>query len=218
MDGAVYVRPSRIRGAGGGLFAARPLRKGELIGRYTGVRVPKAKALDPDYTRGYLMLIPGIGYVDSRDPGGRLVLGSGATYDVHGWTDATWRARFRARATRGVDWRGAANLTRFVNASTTRPANCVLTRKYGGAAYVTSRDVLRDEELIANYGPGYWKTQNDNACFWCERGGWLVECDSCHRSVCFACAHIASHAAVPKGNWYCAVCCEKSATKRPRPS
>lgn len=211
----MYVAPSTIVGAGGGLFAARPIRKGECLGRYEGRRVSAKEAFHPNFVRGYLMA-SGSGFLDGRDPDGRLRMADGRLLNVHGWTDATWRTQFgRPRgcrpqgppSARGVEWKGVANLMRFVNAGdAAHPCNCVLTRTCGGVGYKTKRDVAAGEELLANYGGSYWKSQNDDTCAKCILPGLLVECDGCTRSYHLRCAGIASKKALPKGEWLCPHC------------
>lgn len=199
-----YVAPSTIRGAGGGLFVAAPLRAGECLERYEGERVPAARAYHPNYVRGYLMH-QGSALVDGRDPAGRLVLEDGTTVDVHGWTDATWRRNLGQR--RGVAWRGAANLMRFVNsADGAHPANCVLTRKCGGVGFKAKRPIAVGEELLAHYGGSYWKSHNDDTCAKCVRRGLLVECDGCTRSYHLECAGFRSAKDLPTGEWRCVHC------------
>lgn len=201
-----HVRPSGIPGAGGGLYASVALRKGECLGRYEGRRLSAAEALgDPHFVRGYLMQV-GSGYVDGRDPAGRLVLDDGSEVDVSRWTDAEWRRRL-GRGGRGVAWRGVANLMRFVNAGDRggTPANCVLTRTCGGTGFKTKWDVACGEELLANYGGSYWGTANDDTCSKCILPGLLLECDGCTRSYHLKCAGV-KKGAVPKGKWYCPSC------------
>jgi hypothetical protein len=205
-----YVRASTICGAGGGLFTDAPIKKGVYIGRYKGIRVPIDVALHPDYVRGYLMRV-GSAMVDGRDPEGRLKVRCGTEtclVDVHGYTESDWRML----SGHGVEWIGQANLMRFINAPTAaHPANLILTSKSGYTGFKTSRDIREGEELIANYGPSYWKPQNDDTCSACLRFGFLLMCDSCNRSYCLECSKFNSKKKIPRGDWFCRVCLERGA-------
>lgn len=191
-----------MRGAGGGLFAARTLKRGECLGAYTGHRVPASEAFHPNFKRGYLMAQGG-GYVDARDEGGRLVLDDGTLLDVHVMDDAAWRAMDGKR--KGVAWRGVASMARFANAADGGHArNCVLTRTCGGMGLKAARDVRRGEELFISYGAGYWKTPNDDTCAKCICRGFLLECDGCTRAYHPACARL--RGSLPAGDWFCVHC------------
>ena len=202
-EGALYVAASTVRGAGGGLFAARRLKKGECLGAYTGRKVPSSEAFHPNFQRGYLMA-QGSGYVDARDPDGRLVLADGTVLNVHSMNDAAWREMAR-KGKRGVEWRGEASMVRFANAADAEHArNCVLTRTCGGTGLKTAREVERGEELFISYGAGYWKTFNDDTCAVCICRGFLLECDGCTRSYHPKCARL--RGPPPAGDWFCPHC------------
>lgn len=152
---ALYVAPSSLGpAAGGGLFALRPIARGEWLGPYAGVRVRKADVDAPGFVRGYVMRIGG-GYVDARDPAGRLVTACGRRVDVSDFGAAEWR-KFKSDGMRGVAWEGAANLLRFVNAGGPSQRNCALTRHNKKVGLRAARDIAAGEELFMNYGPGYW--------------------------------------------------------------
>lgn len=207
-----FVGPSVIPGAGGGLFAAVDLRRGECIGRYEGHRISAAEALHPDRTRGYLMA-NGSYHIDARDPAGRLVLADGSIVDVHGWKDAEWSKNVtREGRRRGVEWRGVANLTRFINSGSTQyPTNCTLTRNCrGGIGFRAKRDIRAGEELLGSYGGSYWQSSNDDTCAKCLLRGFLIECDGCNRSYHLGCAGLKRRSDLPKGDWYCPVCRKRS--------
>ncbi|KAL3911502.1 MAG: hypothetical protein SGPRY_008669 [Prymnesium sp.] len=149
---------STLRGAGGGLFAARFLSKCSWLGPYTGNIVSAKKGWSPEYKRGYVMRMSGR-YVDAKDPHGRLVLADGRRVSEHCLTEAFWRTCNTA----GVAWEGTAGLTRFVNEAdhSGRKGNVSFRRdarrghKFG---LVTTREVQQGAELLVHrYGKGFWE-------------------------------------------------------------
>ena len=216
-DDRLYVAKSTIPGAGGGLFAARALKKKECIGPYLGEKVSREDAHAPGYSRAYVML-QGNKMVDARDPEGRLLTSDGELLDVHKWSDGDWERR----NVRGVGWKGDANLTRFVNHSHARSKRNakIGSKACGRTGFEATRDIAPGEEILTSYGKTYWeeaKPPNDDVCAKCGTGGLLVECDgkNCHRSYHLSCAHprIPSVSSLPKGKWLCQVCRARKASR-----
>lgn len=207
MQDVVYVKKSLLKGAGGGLFASRDLKKGVCVGSYEGLRVSAEAIMHPDYQRGYLMNVGGGTILDARDPKGRLLLSSGRVVNVHTFTDQNW-GRLRDV---GVGWVGRANLMRFVNMANTRESMNLTLSKHccgGGVGYVAKRDIKAGEELFVNYGGTFFKNDNDDVCDACMKPGLLVECDSCRRSFHLRCCKpaISSVKCLPSGEWICHKC------------
>ena len=142
---------------GAGLFATRPIPRGRWLGPYTGLRVRKLDIDAQGYVRGYV-LRAGSGYIDARDPTGRLVTECGGRVDVRTFGPAEW-TYFEQNGFRGVMWEGAANLLRFVNHGGPSLRNCTLTRHKKRVGLRASRDIAVGEELFMNYGSGYWSSK-----------------------------------------------------------
>lgn len=199
--GTVEVRKSRLKAAGAGLFASKDLPKGTYVVDYRGSLVSSEQLAKHGYNRDYTLL-SGPRYVDSRDPGGRLVMDDGRALNVHRFGQRDWD-RLRGR---GIEWKGEASLGRFVNHGP-RGARNVSFRSHPrfGMGFVTTRAVRSGEELLTNYGPDYWKLINSDTCFKCGLEGFLIQCDAshCRRSYHLPCARIRK---IPKGSWRCPVC------------
>ena len=97
----------------------------------------------------------GTGYVDARDPTGRLLLANGVSVDVHSMSRKTWGKLQHV----GVKWLGAANLSRFVNKTNVEGGSNVTYSKLRGDTvkqWITTKHVHAHEELLASsqlYGP-----------------------------------------------------------------
>ena len=147
--GSVYVAQSTVPYSGGGAFAAVALGKGEWICRYAGWPVPASVVRsDPACQAGYVKRVGGP-YIDARDTDGRLRLADGRLVDTHAFSHADWEAL----SMRGVEWEGAAELSRFIQqAPLDTPANVVLR----GSDVVATADIPPGGELFADYGAKYW--------------------------------------------------------------
>ena len=145
---ALYIKKSCIDGAGGGLFSGRTLAEDEYLGTYKGIPVKAAIMRAPGFIRGYIMRV-GPNYINARDlETGRLRLANGKVVDVSGYTHADW-GRLE---TFGVEWIGAANLTRFVNEA--EENHNVIFR--GGKLY-TLGEIPPDTELVVSrYSGDFW--------------------------------------------------------------
>ena len=209
MDG-FYVKKSGIKGAGGGLFTSIFIKKGTKIGEYAGIRVSKTALMDPNYVRGYLMDNRSH-YIDARDPLGRLVMNDGRVVNPHDQTDEWW-SKLKGK---GVRWKGATNLMRFVNSAdrTHQKNNLVIKKGTEKRCFVTSRDVEPGEEFFISYGKSFWKSPNDDFCWNCEKSGFLIECDSCNRSWHLKCCGLNEKRNLPSGKWYCPICVKKKKLK-----
>lgn len=145
----MYVRQSRIDGAGGGLFSGRALAADEYLSTYKGVHVKAAAMRAPGYPRGYILRV-GPKYVDGRDlESGRLRLADGTVVDVGAFTHADWGRLGSV----GIEWVGSADLSRFVNEAV-QDHNVIFR---GGKLY-TLREIPPDTELVVYaYGGDFWK-------------------------------------------------------------
>ncbi len=131
FDDGTVVGPSRIPGAGEGLFAARDFQPGEVISEMGGRLIFYADTRLGQ--RGYLFAPPPCARfdvwpfdaVDGTTNGGRA-----------------WKVNFAPRRINGVD-------TQFLN---TR-GRYVCERPY--VVYETTRAVARGEEFLVSYGPDY---------------------------------------------------------------
>ena len=143
---------------GAGLFAEHRIPRGRWLGAYTGLRVYKDDLSAPDYVHGYVVRT-GSGYIDTRDPNGRLVTACGSRVDVSTFGPKEWTSFEK----NGVSWDGASNLLRFVNHGSLHKRNCVLTRHNKKVGLRALRDIEVGEELFINYGPGYWRSSRAKA-------------------------------------------------------
>jgi hypothetical protein len=131
LDGKTYVAPSRIPGAGNGLFAARDLKEGEVIAEMGGRlvfhgRVPREK-------RGYLFAAPSCARWD-------LWPYDALDGTVHGGRAS--RINFAPGTINGRE-------TGFQNARGTT----MCRRPY--VAFRALREIPRDEEILTSYGQIY---------------------------------------------------------------
>ena len=125
------------------------LAEDEYLGTYKGIRVRAAIMRAPGYVRGYIMRV-GPNYIDARDlETGRLRLANGKVVDVSGYTHADW-GRLE---TFGVEWIGAANLTRFVNEA---ESNYNVVFRRGGKLYTLGEIPPDTELLVSRYSAGFW--------------------------------------------------------------
>jgi len=139
---------------GAGLFAEHRIPRGRWIGPYAGLRVYKVDLSAPDYVHGYVVRT-GNGYIDTRDPNGRLVTACGSRMDVSAFGPKEWTCF----ENNGVAWEGTSNLLRFVNHGSLQKRNCVLTRHNKKVGLRALCDIAVGEELFVNYGPGYWSAK-----------------------------------------------------------
>ena len=66
LESDIEVRPSRMEGAGQGLFARRPIAKGDFIVEYTGVRIPTKEA--NEHQGRYLFEVEGTDWTVDGEP------------------------------------------------------------------------------------------------------------------------------------------------------
>ena len=131
LDAKTYVAPSRIPGAGLGLFAARDLKQDEVLAEMGGrlvfeARVPRAK-------RGYLFAAPSCARRD-------LWPFDALDGTVHGGRAS--KINFAPRRINGRE-------TGFQNAR----GRTMCRRPY--IYFAAERDIARDEEILTSYGPIY---------------------------------------------------------------
>lgn len=197
----LFVRESTVQNAGGGLFTKSSIKKGTYIISYIGRTVSKAVVNEHDFPRAYT-LFAGARYKDAHDPSGRLVMNDGRFENVHNFSQLDWQNLHG----HGVEWHGEANLARFVNHGNIGKRNCSF-KSYRGKpiGFVATRDITPGEELLTNYGSSYWNRGSSDYCFYCNKQGLLIECDTpdCRRSFHLPCAKVSK---VPKGAWKCPVC------------
>jgi len=106
------------------------------------------------YPGGYVMRV-GAPYIDARDPEGRLVLANGRVVSTHEYRDDDWVSLSSV----GVRWDGAANLSRFINQASGDAEPNVSFHK---GRWRTTREVGQDEELlVARYGEGFWRGEEE---------------------------------------------------------
>ena len=149
LEKDIYIKKSSLEGAGGGAFASRVLPANHRLSQYTGIPVKAKEMRASGYIRGYIMRVGGP-YIDARDPDGLLMLQDGREISVHQFTDADWASLDYI----GVGWRGAANLSRFINqASGDAEANVV----YRDGWWTTTKPVDAHQELlVSSYGSDFW--------------------------------------------------------------
>ena len=151
-----------IAGAGGGLFAAQPLRGGQCR-QVRGQRVTARSVENPHQTR--LPDASGLALCRRRDPSGRRaqrwVERGRVSLD-----DADWRRCKR----NGVCGEGCANLLRFVNAGGYKGATdeCTLTRTWRHG-FKANRDVQRAKSswptTVEVFGALTTTTRAPSACY-----------------------------------------------------
>ncbi len=131
FDAKTYVAPSRIPGAGNGLFAARPIRKGEIIAEMGGRLVFQDRF--PREQRGYLFDVP---------PCARWDLWPYDALDgtVHGGRAS--KINFAPRVINGRET-GLQNARGWT----------MCRRPY--VYFAAERDIGPDEEILTSYGPLY---------------------------------------------------------------
>jgi hypothetical protein len=139
----IYVKQSLIPGAGGGLFAGQPFKKGDTISIYAGSRVPAACLSNTAIARGYV--IRARGYIDTYNESGRLQLSSGEVVNTNNFSAKQWASLKSV----GVAWVGRSSLARYANHSNASNA------RMKGLRILAKRDVLAGEEVTVSYGPGY---------------------------------------------------------------
>ncbi len=131
FDEKTYVAPSRIPGAGEGLFAARPIARGEIIAEMGGELVFDDRI--PPQERGYLFAVPACGLkdiwpytaLDGRRAGGRASKINFAPSRINGVAVNLQNARGRYMCRRPYVY------------------------------FEATRDIARDEEILASYGAIY---------------------------------------------------------------
>ncbi len=130
LDKRTVIKPSIIPGAGNGLFAVVPIKKGEVIGELGGRLVT-----DEDYPAGnhYIASIPECAwketkpykYLDSKDYGGHVS-----------------RTNFAPKRINGVE-------TNFQNAEMGQLC------KYPYFVFIATMDIAPGTEIWSSYGPHY---------------------------------------------------------------
>ena len=88
------VRPSSIPGIGYGLFARTRIRKGDMIGHYTGKQLTEEEANSEPYVNSrYLVWICNDWYVDAEGPRGNYTryINHSATPNTELLTSVRWR-------------------------------------------------------------------------------------------------------------------------------
>jgi SET domain-containing protein len=130
LDKRTAIKPSKIPGAGNGLFAQVPIKKGEVIGELGG-----QLRTDEDYPPGnyYMAAIPECAweetqpyrYLDSKHFGAHVS-----------------RINFAPKAINGVE-------TRFQNSA------LVQLCEYPYVIFRALRDIAPGEEIWTSYGPNY---------------------------------------------------------------
>lgn len=131
LDEKTYVAPSRIPGAGNGLFAARPIAKGEVIAEMGGELVFEDKI--PRERRGYLFAAPSCALrdlwpytaLDGRRVGGRASRINFAPSRINGIPTNLQNARGRYMCQRPYVY------------------------------FEAVRDISKDEEILTSYGAIY---------------------------------------------------------------
>ena len=108
--GYMYVKESGIPNSGGGAFASTKLKKGDWLGRFTGVSIKASALRESSFEVGYVKRVGGP-YISARDPDGRLRLSDGQLVNSHQFTDVDWKA---LAENPGVAWEGIASLSRFI--------------------------------------------------------------------------------------------------------
>jgi len=131
LDEKTYVAPSRIPGAGNGLFAARNLAKGEIIAEMGGRLVVESRI--PRARRGYLFAAPACARRD-------LWPYDALDGTVHGGRAS--KINFAPRTINGKE-------TGFQNAK----GWTLCRRPY--VYFAAEREIAKDEEILTTYGPIY---------------------------------------------------------------
>ena len=157
VTGQVYVAKSNI--AGGGLFAAKKMAAGTVIGKGYGGKVVTEEDMEAEgFVRGYVQRVGGP-FVDAGPtscPDDRLVLANGSKIDVHNYEAADWARLDGCGDARGISWEGKASIVRFVNDSRGgRDGVANITRVKGGTWKLTRGVEAGDELLVWTYGKGY---------------------------------------------------------------
>ena len=147
--GKLYVQKSGIAGGGGGAFAAVDVGAGESIAKYADDPVKAAALRDGSVEGGYVVRVGGP-YIDARDVDGRLRLADGQLIDTH---SLDW-SRFSQR---GVDWEGAAELSRFLQH---RPDGADASAAVRGSDVVALRPIAANDEVFIDYGSRFWGTRS----------------------------------------------------------
>eukprot|EP00746_Dinoflagellata_sp_MGD_P009291 gnl/MRDRNA2_/MRDRNA2_118832_c0_seq1.p1 gnl/MRDRNA2_/MRDRNA2_118832_c0~~gnl/MRDRNA2_/MRDRNA2_118832_c0_seq1.p1 ORF type:complete len:378 (-),score=65.78 gnl/MRDRNA2_/MRDRNA2_118832_c0_seq1:8-1141(-) len=143
------TRPSKIKGAGQGLFSTCEISSGVRLGEYRGER-----RMSPSFNHAYEWSVP---------------ICSKSHFMVRGASD--WAA-CGAIGKEYID--GASDVVdnplRFVNGANSdeqRQSINVFPVFYDGKVfYITSRDVHVGEEFIIDYGEKYWKAHNSLDQYW----------------------------------------------------
>jgi hypothetical protein len=104
--------------------------------------VLRAQVSDAESIKSYMLRCTR-GFIDGRDPDGRLLLDTGVKLNTHSMSDSDWSQLYG----RGVSWLGCATLARFANHSTRPNARFIDTR------IVAKRTIEPDEEITVNYRP-----------------------------------------------------------------
>jgi hypothetical protein len=116
---------------GHGIFAAADIKKGDYIGDYTGILYDSKVRASRNFDPNY-------------------------TWNIIPPVNSGIKEVFL------VDAKFSCNFTRFINHSF--DPNVVPINIYGPDGwhliYVAYRDIKKDEQILVNYGPGYWKDKN----------------------------------------------------------
>ena len=181
----LYVKQSDVPHSGAGAFAARALKAGDWIDRYTGTRVKAEVMRALKYERGYILRVGG-SYVDARDPNGRLRLSDGTLVNPHTFEQEEWAA---IADNPGVAWEGEANLCRFIQHS--RKPNA----KFEGSDIVCLKPIERDGEVKIDYGKDFWgrRLKKQKKCGVCLEDEvyeqLLWQCNGCNNFCHKGCIH-----------------------------
>ena len=157
VAGQVYVAKSNI--AGGGLFAAKEMAAGTVIGKGYGGKVVTKEDMEAEgFVHGYVQRVGGP-FVDAGPtscPDDRLVLADGTEIDVRNYEAADWARLDGSGDARGISWEGKASILRFVNDSRGGRAGVANIARVKGGAWKLTRDVEAGEEILMwSYGKGY---------------------------------------------------------------
>lgn len=102
-EGDFAVMPSSIPGIGLGLFAGKRLRKGDVIGHYTGVRLTEEEANNEPYVHSrYLVWICKDWYLDAQGSAGNYTkyINHSATPNAELATSTRWKVALIRAITR----------------------------------------------------------------------------------------------------------------------
>ncbi len=117
---------------GHGAFADEDIEKGEMIGEYTGIIIERTQSKDADVSYGWCLVAP-----EYQRDSAQLFF---------------------------VDARKSGNFTRFINHSFYPNIDAVIVyfNEEWHMVYVAAKPIKKGEQLLVNYGMGYWRSRSCN--------------------------------------------------------